>query len=96
MADADRIARAGIATPTAVVIAEEINSTAGGGVTSVNGNTGVVVLDYSDVGALEEPTPASAIADLTLTGTYTDDDDNIEAAVNGILAILRANGFLAT
>lgn len=40
--------------------------------------------------------PATAIADLDLTGTYGTDDDGIEAAVNGILAILRANGLLAS
>ena len=39
---------------------------------------------------------ATAISDLTLTGTYGTDDDGIEAAINGILAILRANGMLAS
>lgn len=95
MASADRIARGGINTVTAKVLAEEINDTAGA-VTSVNGDTGVVVLDYSDVGALEAPTPATAIPDITVTGVYGDDDNDIQDAINGILAILRANGFLAT
>lgn len=48
-----------------------------------------------------EGTPASGdpkppIANLTLTGTYTDDDDGIEAAVNGILAALREFGIIET
>lgn len=39
---------------------------------------------------------ATAIADLTVTGTYATDDDNIKAKIDGILAVLRANGFIAT
>lgn len=39
-------------------------------------------------------TPGTNIADLALTGVYADDDDGIEAAVNGILAILLANGLM--
>ena len=38
---------------------------------------------------------ATAIADIVVTGTYATDDDAIGGAVNGILAILRANGLLA-
>lgn len=93
MASADRIARGGINTVTAKVLAEEINDTAGA-VTSVNGNTGVVVLDATDVGALATPTPVAAIPDVTVTGVYGDDDDAIQAAINGILAVLRTQGFV--
>lgn len=46
-------------------------------------------------GAISPPVAAGAIADLALTGTYTTDDDAIEAAVNGILAALRTNGIIA-
>jgi len=41
-------------------------------------------------------TQASAIDDITVTGTYADDDDNIEAAINGILAALRGVGIIAS
>lgn len=87
----------GLGMPAA--LANEVAAQIGDGpgvVESVNGQTGEVVLDAEDVGALAEPTPATAIPDLALTGTYGDDDDSIEAAVNGVLAILRANGFLAS
>lgn len=43
--------------------------------------------------------PASqgaAIADVTVTGTYATDDDGIALAINSILAVLRANGLIAT
>jgi len=40
--------------------------------------------------------PAGAIADVVVTGTYADDDDAIEAAINGILAVLRSNGMIAS
>lgn len=39
---------------------------------------------------------ASAITDISVTGTYADDDDAIELAVNSILAVLRSNGLIAT
>ena len=36
------------------------------------------------------------IADVTVTGTYADDDDAIETAINSIIAVLEAYGFTAT
>lgn len=96
MADARRLAELGMATELAKEVATQINAAGGDAVASVNGQTGVVVLDAQDVGALAEPTPATAIADVTVTGTYADDDQDIEAAINGILAVLRSNGFIAT
>ena len=94
MADVRRLAELGMATELAKEVATQI--TGGGAVASVNGQTGTVVLDAQDVGALAEPTPATAIADVAVTGTYADDDQDIEAAINGILAVLRSNGFIAT
>lgn len=44
----------------------------------------------------EAGTQASAISDISVTGTYADDDDNIEAAVNAILAALRGVGIIAS
>ena len=38
----------------------------------------------------------TAISDITVTGTYTDDDDAIELAVNSILAALRTAGIIAS
>lgn len=38
----------------------------------------------------------AAISDISVTGTYGDDDDAIEAAVNGILACLREKGLIAS
>ena len=40
-------------------------------------------------------TPGAAIEDLTVTGDYAADDDNIEAAINDILAVLRGYGMIA-
>ena len=37
----------------------------------------------------------AAIADISVTGTYTTDDTPIETAVNSILAALRAHGLIA-
>lgn len=96
MADVRRLAELGMATELAKEVATQIDAAGGDAVASVNGQTGVVVLDAQDVGALAEPTPATAIADVTVTGTYADDDQDIEAAINGILAVLRSNGFIAT
>lgn len=97
MADVRRLAELGMATELAKEVATQIDAAAGvGAVASVNGQTGTVVLDAQDVGALAEPTPATAIADVAVTGTYADDDQDIEAAINGILAVLRSNGFIAT
>lgn len=45
---------------------------------------------------ISAPDPQSPIVNLNLSGTYDDDDENIEAAINGILAALRANGILDT
>lgn len=39
---------------------------------------------------------ASAIADISVTGTYATDDTPIETAINSILAVLRANGMIAS
>lgn len=44
----------------------------------------------------DDGTQASAISDITVTGTYADDDDNIETAVNSILAALRGAGIIAS
>lgn len=46
--------------------------------------------------SVSAPTPGSAITDLVLGSTYGDDAADIEAAVNGILATLRANGLLSS
>ena len=37
----------------------------------------------------------AAVADITVTGTYADDDTPIETAVNGILAAMRKHGLIA-
>lgn len=92
--NAERLMRLGVSAELAKEVAAQIAG--GGAVASVNGQTGTVVLDAQDVGALAEPTPATAIADVVVTGTYADDDQDIEAAINGILAVLRSNGFIAT
>ena len=44
----------------------------------------------------DDGTQASAIADITVTGTYADDDSDIETAVNSILAALRGVGIIAS
>lgn len=41
-------------------------------------------------------TQAEAIADISVTGTYADDDDAIETAINAILAALRSAGIVAS
>lgn len=41
-------------------------------------------------------TQQSHITDVTVTGTYADDDDAIEAAINSIIAALEAFGITAT
>ena len=38
---------------------------------------------------------AAAIADVTVTGTYADDDDAIETAINAIIAALVGAGIVA-
>ena len=92
--NAERMMRLGVSAELAKELTDQIDGS--GAVASVNGQTGTVVLDAQDVGALAEPTPATAIADVAVTGTYADDDQDIEAAINGILAVLRSNGFIAT
>lgn len=41
-------------------------------------------------------TQASAITDVTVTGTYATDDTPIETAINDILAALRGAGIIAS
>jgi len=43
----------------------------------------------------DDGTQASAISDISVTGTYATDDSNIETAVNAILAALRGVGIIA-
>lgn len=45
---------------------------------------------------VEDGTQAAGIADITVSGTYGDDDDAIETAVNSILAALRGAGIIAS
>lgn len=52
----------------------------------------------SDKVAFHGATPvaqAAAIANITVSGTYTTDDTPIETAINSILAALRAKGIIA-
>lgn len=66
------------------------------GINSENQDMRMLVKELEvDGGSVSPPVEAEAIADLALTGTYETDDDAIEAAVNGILAALRANGIIA-
>lgn len=48
------------------------------------------------MGLISTEEPEAAISDISVTGTYADDDDAIEAAVNGILAALRSKGIIET
>lgn len=69
MADSNRLIGTGMPVQQAVEVAAQIDGS-GGGVASVNGQTGAVVLDASDVGALPDdyaPTAAD-ISDSTATG----------------------------
>lgn len=52
-----------------------------------------LVVDGVEIGGVA---PATAIPDITVTGTYADDDDTIEDTVNGILAALRSHGIIAS
>ena len=55
--------------------------------------------DANDLIAFHGATPTdqgAAIADITVTGTYATDDSAIETAVNGILALLREKGLIAS
>jgi len=40
-------------------------------------------------------TQSAAIAALVVTGTYATDDTPIETAINDIISVLEANGFIA-
>lgn len=44
----------------------------------------------------DDGTQASAIADISVTGTYATDDTPIETAINSILAALRGVGIIAS
>lgn len=66
------------------------------GINSENQNMRLVVEELEVNGLSFGGAPGGSIADLDLTGDYGDDDDSIEAAVNGILAALRANGIIAS
>ena len=44
----------------------------------------------------EAGTQASAISDISVTGTYATDDTPIETAINSILAALRGVGIIAS
>lgn len=44
----------------------------------------------------DDGTQASAIADVSVTGTYATDDTPIETAINSILAALRGVGIVAS
>lgn len=94
MANARNFVGLGMPAALATEVAAQIGE-GPGVVESVNGETGAVVLNAADVGALAEPTPAAAIADVTVTGVYADDDAAIELAINSILTVLRDNGFVA-
>lgn len=54
-------------------------------------------IDVKTGGAItSDGTQASAISDITVTGTYSTDDSAIETAVNSILAALRGAGIVAS
>lgn len=54
-----------------------------------------VTASAAEINAVADVAQADAIDDLSLTGTYATDDDAIEAAINDILAVLRARGMIA-
>lgn len=66
------------------------------GTNSANKNMKLEVRELEVNGQAFGGSPADAISDISVTGTYADDDDAIEAAVNGILAALRSNGIIAS
>jgi predicted deacylase len=67
------------------------------GTNSANQRMKIVCEELEVNGVVVTPAAqAEAIADITVTGTYATDDDAIEAAVNGILAVLRAHGMVAS
>ena len=53
------------------------------------------LMAYGDSKPLLADAQVAAIADISVTGTYTTDDTPIETAVNSILATLRAHGLIA-
>ncbi len=63
-----------------------------------NGGAGTwSVVDTDGTISVEvDGTQQSAIADISVTGTYATDDTPIETAINGILAALRNAGIIAT
>lgn len=52
-----------------------------------------LVVDGVEIGGIAAVT---AIADVTVTGVYADDDTPIETAINSILAALRTHGIVAS
>lgn len=69
---------------------EMIDGGGGGAVESVNGQTGAVTLDASDVGALPDtytPPAGVAVADAV-------DETDVIAQFNALLASLRTAGFI--
>lgn len=78
------------------------NGYIGRAVAAASGSTVHVLLNGSNLGSMTVPDPQAApaptaadvtatnLADLALTGTYDDDDDNIEAAVNANRADIAA------
>ncbi len=66
-----------------------------------NGNSDGAILghDANDKVGLHGATPSdqyAAIADVTVTGIYADDDTPIATAINSILAALREKGIIAS
>lgn len=55
---------------------------------------GKIVIDGGTIVPATE-TQAGAIADISVTGTYSTDDTPIETAINSILAALRGAGIIA-
>jgi hypothetical protein len=67
------------------------------GVNSANKRMKMLVKELEVDGvAVGGVAPASAISDVTVTGTYATDDDAIETAINSILAALRTHGIVAS
>lgn len=62
MADANRLMALSMVPPLAEEVASQIEAGSAGGVESVNGQTGAVVLDASDVGALPDTYSAPVVS----------------------------------
>lgn len=60
-------------------------------------STSATPAELADAMGVEDLTgaPEANVEEVTVTGTYADDDDAIETAINGILAILIAKGLMA-